>query len=209
MEPVKPAEPISHSPEPWAPGHYSGCCPTDANGIIVCQTSKPQDADRIRICVNFCAGIDLKTLPSLRNVMEISESRISDALRLAELADQRRSELEKLKSQNAEISALTDRWEKSASDLRERNQQLEASQNQLAAPWISVAERLPEDICECLGYHRHSRKTFIDKLTFRPERFDGRYEFTDGAEGDFFRVGEVTHWMPLPEPPKTGGEVAK
>jgi hypothetical protein len=52
-----------------------------------------------------------------------------------------------------------------------------AGYNAAAPKWISVKERLPEDGIEVLFY---SPKTEINCCF----------------------VGDVTHWMPLPEPPK-------
>lgn len=68
------------------------------------------------------------------------------------------------------------------------------------AEWISVKERLPEK-CEdvlCLSnkYGGHI--------------FCGYRGFTSGAwmekENGSLHTGDVTHWMPLPEPPKGGCE---
>jgi len=63
--------------------------------------------------------------------------------------------------------------------------------------WIPVTEKLPEQ--------------YVPVLTYRPERhFDGQH-FTERYEvecliSDGFVLngifGEVTHWMPLPKPPK-------
>ena len=61
--------------------------------------------------------------------------------------------------------------------------------------WISVEERLPglEDL---FFYHDGT----IDKGAFYPEQ----NVFSDYT--DDYPIGEVTHWMPLPEPPKEEGE---
>ena len=68
--------------------------------------------------------------------------------------------------------------------------------------WISVKEKLPEDGCGVMAIRKRGRKFY--------EPFVGRY-----VDGIFFTSGEipdpdadlessefVTHWMPLPEPPK-------
>ena len=65
--------------------------------------------------------------------------------------------------------------------------------------WIPVTERLPEQgatlsICFVVGGAH-------DQLSW--------YELCDFAEGqfwlqDYICEGRVTHWMPLPEPPKEG-----
>lgn len=60
--------------------------------------------------------------------------------------------------------------------------------------WISVKERLPEIDTPILGWHKMG-KAFI-------YWFDGTKDFPlrDGFGG---RDGKsVTHWMPLPDPPK-------
>ncbi len=65
--------------------------------------------------------------------------------------------------------------------------------------WISVDERLPNEKVNCLVHYKHA---YADN--------DGYWaigvSFYDGCE---FRIGlayKVTHWMPLPEPPKMKGD---
>lgn len=53
--------------------------------------------------------------------------------------------------------------------------------------WIPCSERLPEVGVEVLVYSES----------------DG--EAVDYYGGEFFRWPDVTHWMPLPEPPEEGG----
>ena len=55
--------------------------------------------------------------------------------------------------------------------------------------WISVEERLPENGTKCLVYT--NRGKWLDKI-----------EITHYNEGFYIEYCEVTHWMPLPEPPK-------
>lgn len=63
--------------------------------------------------------------------------------------------------------------------------------------WISVEERLPDDMdaevtVDALAYEDGViHQAFYDKSS-------GVWIDTDGDE----LHGEVTHWMPLPEPPK-------
>ena len=72
--------------------------------------------------------------------------------------------------------------------------------------WISVEERLPEPNEECLVSARVGDRVVID-LGEIVQCWDGRtnkYGFTwmitnDWDEGEGC---EITHWMPLPEPPK-------
>ena len=60
--------------------------------------------------------------------------------------------------------------------------------------WISVNERLPEDGVDVLvGYDFADNDPFI--MTYE----DGRWFY--GIDGDFMLNNNITHWMPLPEPP--------
>lgn len=61
--------------------------------------------------------------------------------------------------------------------------------------WIHVTERLPEDGSDVLAYVNNSRITAAnyDKGTWQ-DCVMGRLYLTE--------EGFVTHWMPLPEPPK-------
>lgn len=66
--------------------------------------------------------------------------------------------------------------------------------------WISVEERLPEDGGEALIYG--------DKVGIYTAYYDldyGFYGFGDPDECSCIDNSDVTHWMPLPEPPKKGG----
>lgn len=70
--------------------------------------------------------------------------------------------------------------------------------------WISVKERLPEK--------RHQRDTesvdvFLYSAFYKTTDI-GHYDYhwkTFFAD-DYSRLGHVTHWMPLPEPPEGGAE---
>ena len=67
--------------------------------------------------------------------------------------------------------------------------------------WISVKERLPESGQECLCYYVGGVYKQLSWLSL-----DTFYE-CDSLSGFYPRLkdaiyGEVTHWMPLPEPPK-------
>lgn len=69
--------------------------------------------------------------------------------------------------------------------------------------WIPVAERLPdfEGMCLCM------RKSYF-KANFRHQEimyFDyDEQAFCSNVDGIFVADGNVTHWMPLPEPPEDG-----
>lgn len=61
--------------------------------------------------------------------------------------------------------------------------------------WISVDDRLPEEKANCIVYYQHS---YCDN--------DGYWAigmcFYDGEKFQINPAYKVTHWMPLPEPPK-------
>ena len=63
----------------------------------------------------------------------------------------------------------------------------------MMSEWISVKDRLPE-VDEYVLMHSYSCKTDIGFLTE-----DGVF----GCDvGYYLEIGDVTHWMPLPEQPK-------
>ena len=61
--------------------------------------------------------------------------------------------------------------------------------------WISVDDRLPEEKANCIVYYQHS---YCDN--------DGYWAiemcFYDGEKFQLNPAYKVTHWMPLPQPPK-------
>ena len=61
--------------------------------------------------------------------------------------------------------------------------------------WISVKDRLPEEKVNCIVYYKHA---YCDN--------DGYWAigicFNDGEKFQINPAYKVTHWMPLPEPPK-------
>lgn len=60
--------------------------------------------------------------------------------------------------------------------------------------WIPVTERLPKGECIALGYQNEMLIGYIG---------DSEYSDTGyAAENDGEHLSDVTHWMPLPEPPK-------
>ena len=62
--------------------------------------------------------------------------------------------------------------------------------------WISVADRLPEE----KGRYLTANKRFGDKIVVFDLWFGGGFWYVE-EEDDVFDF-EVTHWMPLPNPPK-------
>ena len=78
--------------------------------------------------------------------------------------------------------------------------------------WISVKDRLPEEDGRYLAFVKGFYATFVRTLNFAK---DGRkvdeFDFDEGAKNVWYRydseygyvtVEDVTHWMPLPQPPK-------
>ena len=61
--------------------------------------------------------------------------------------------------------------------------------------WISVKERLPEEKVNCIVHYKHA---YCDN--------DGYWAigmcFYDGKKFQLYPAYKVTHWMPIPEPPK-------
>ena len=59
--------------------------------------------------------------------------------------------------------------------------------------WISVEERLPEECVSVLVWIQDAAASWGEQVMFR------RGEFVRYSYGE---VNNVTHWMPLPEPPE-------
>ena len=62
--------------------------------------------------------------------------------------------------------------------------------------WISVKDRLPGEN----GRYLTANKRYDDKIDVFDLWFDGGFWYIDD-EDDMFDF-EVTHWMPMPQPPK-------
>jgi hypothetical protein len=72
--------------------------------------------------------------------------------------------------------------------------------------WISVKERLPERNCEVLAYYGFEREGsddlgYMSMGVLAYYAYDRIPHFQHESSG-----ARVTHWMPLPEPPKEEGE---
>ena len=61
--------------------------------------------------------------------------------------------------------------------------------------WVSVKERLPQEKVNCIVHYKHA---YCDN--------DGYWAigicFNDGEKFQINPAYKVTHWMPMPEPPK-------
>lgn len=71
--------------------------------------------------------------------------------------------------------------------------------------WISVKDRMPEDSCESILIYGSATCGTCDP---EPKVREGSYSstYSDGRDldwkfGEYECSCEVTHWMPLPEPP--------
>ena len=105
---------------------------------------------------------------------------------------------------------------KFANDCRDMKPGYEIARNALALierleaqvpRWIGVEERFPEKLNgnnqiyiteEVIGFDGEC--AYIGQ--YKVYKYDGHWTFFDG---NFFR-DDITHWMPLPEPPKEGAE---
>ena len=79
------------------------------------------------------------------------------------------------------------------------------------ANWISVRERLPKDNQRVLICYKHPCNKSVKMLNLAFFQEIGKYDFVDGKRNVFCYDSDdwghrpykhVTHWMPLPEPPK-------
>lgn len=64
-------------------------------------------------------------------------------------------------------------------------------------PWISVKDRLPEPGQKVIAVFRDSGGSIADQARYRDDMFD----FSGWCN---VQMESVTHWMPLPAPPKEG-----
>jgi hypothetical protein len=66
--------------------------------------------------------------------------------------------------------------------------------------WISVKDRLPEKCIDVIAAKQNGR---VFAMTFRQENGDNGMKFYWLGQGGWNDQHlQVTHWMPLPEPPK-------
>ena len=78
--------------------------------------------------------------------------------------------------------------------------------------WIPVTERLPDEDGKYLVFEKSGGRTNTSILRFAKDArkvdkydFKGRWKnawYEYDSEWGHYTVGSVTHWMPLPEPPK-------
>ena len=88
-------------------------------------------------------------------------------------------------------------YKRTAADLYKKCDELQTKVNTYCVPqWISVKDRMPEPKKDVLVYSEieHPHKIRVDFLK---------------VSGQWFNSFHVTHWMPLPEPPKEQTEREK
>ena len=83
------------------------------------------------------------------------------------------------------------------------------------AEWISVSDKLPED-CIPKDYKHKTIKVLVaikakNGITVRTQNRFQDHRYVNVGEKEYywtwrFSAGEVTHWMFLPEPPRTPKE---
>ena len=61
--------------------------------------------------------------------------------------------------------------------------------------WISVEDRLPEEKVDCIVHYKHA---YCNNDGYWAIGFC----FYDGEKFQFDQAYKVTHWMPIPQPPK-------
>lgn len=103
-------------------------------------------------------------------------------------------------SQTAMIDALSDACEVAVAALRELEERR----------WIPVTERLPDTngtfiVTACDEGCSHGEGIWYDTVVVVAEYYKGAWTWDEnGTEYDL--EGIVTHWMPMPEPPKEAQE---
>lgn len=90
----------------------------------------------------------------------------------------------------AEALEYIQQLEHQIGELTEKVAQLEEAQPK----WISVEERLPEEFEHVLTYERNNEVSWL-RVSYM---YDGLW-WRSGLKA----LGKVTHWMPLPEPPRS------
>lgn len=69
--------------------------------------------------------------------------------------------------------------------------------------WISVKDKLPENGQRVIAFCSSTKKTFVALFESNSD-YKSVYWWHEGARNALYCVvSKVTHWMPLPEPPKS------
>ncbi len=68
--------------------------------------------------------------------------------------------------------------------------------------WISVKDRLPKRETEVLGYFKHGKIYVVAQCSWR-DNICNEWHFSPASyDPDSAEFEELTHWMPLPNPPE-------
>jgi len=73
------------------------------------------------------------------------------------------------------------------------------------AKWISVKDRLPEDRQEVLTYWPMRDQIQVQRYYYEYTSAEDGPWFMFGWQNHLLSEGRITHWMPLPDPPKGDG----
>ena len=106
----------------------------------------------------------------------------------------------------AELEKSNRNWRRKMQKIRQRYAKNDADK------WIPVTERLPEEDGKYLVFRKHTYGTETATLRFAKDaRKVDKYDFVLRWKNVWYRydsewghitIDDVTHWMPLPEPPK-------
>ena len=107
----------------------------------------------------------------------------------AEVIEEQAKEIEKLRAQNEQLREAAALVAKESAEPLERR-------------WIPVTERLPEYGVRVLAFNMRAKNKYIGIWTREKDPGDGNDCWFDSA-GWWYAFDEITHWMPLPEPPET------
>ena len=73
-----------------------------------------------------------------------------------------------------------------------------ANDNNVGSKWIPVAEGCPTAHSGCIVYRNNNLGSHYSMVCYTPAL---GFHYYDSEYGDI-TLDDVTHWMPLPEPPK-------
>ena len=90
---------------------------------------------------------------------------------------------------------ITDNISENGTQHREFIADLMIANGVTVQEWISVKDRLPEEKVNCIVHYKHA---YCDNDDYWAIGFC----FYDGEKFRIDLLYKVTHWMPLPQPPK-------
>lgn len=151
----------------------------------------------------------------IRDLFNDAVGQLKDATKIVADNKRHRAHIKKLKANIQQLEEYisdllekVDQFEEDIKNIREGNpvgavalvgRELLARFQAQIPRWISVEERLPEEGCWVLcWYKRWDNSSWHTVGRINP--FDGGWELDVGHGLE--NKNKVTHWMPLPEPPK-------